>query len=145
MSAQADILMVEDNEDDIAIALRAFGKHNLRDRVEVVRDGQQALDRIRARPAGQIKVILLDLRMPRVDGREVLRLLRADERTRTVPVVVVSSSHHVDDIAACYRLGANSYVSKRYSTAGAGEYLINVVQYWVELNRIPESPIQDHA
>ena len=143
MSATADILMVEDNEDDIAVALWAFNKHNLQGRVEVVRDGQQALDLVLARPAGQTKVILLDLKMPRVDGREVLRRLRADERTRTVPVVVISSSSHVDDIAACYRLGANSYVCKRYSAARAGEYLIDVVQYWVGLNRIPESPGQD--
>lgn len=143
MTATADILMVEDNEDDIAVALWAFNKHNLRSRVEVVRDGQQALDLVLGRPAGQTKVILLDLKMPRVDGREVLRRLRADERTRNVPVVVISSSSHVDDIAACYRLGANSYVCKRYSTARAGEYLIDVVQYWVGLNRIPESPGQD--
>jgi len=143
VNATAEILMVEDNEDDIAVALWAFSKHNLQGRVEVVRDGQQALDRVLSQPLGQIKVILLDLRMPRVDGREVLRRLRADERTRTVPVVVVSSSSHADDIAACYRLGANSYVCKRYSTARAGEYLIDVVHYWVDLNRIPESPGQD--
>jgi CheY-like chemotaxis protein len=143
MTRAADVLMVEDNEDDIAVALWALKKHNLSERVEVVRDGQQALDQMSARPPGQTKVILLDLKMPRVDGREVLRRLRADERTRTVPVVVISSSRQIDDIAECYRLGANSYVCKRYSTARAGEYLIDVVQYWVGLNRIPESSPQD--
>lgn len=134
-----EILMVEDNEDDIAVALWALRKHNLQHRVEIVRDGQQALDEMQARHAGDTKLILLDLKMPRVDGREVLRRLRADERTRTVPVVVVSSSNQADDIAECYRLGANSYVCKRYSAARAGEYLIDVVHYWLSLNRIPES------
>ena len=145
MTAVTDVLLVEDNEDDIDVALWALGKHNLRDRVEVVRDGQQALDRMSTRPVGEIKVILLDLKMPRVDGREVLRRLRAHERTRMVPVVVVSSSRQADDIADCYRLGANSYVCKRYSPARAGEYVVEVLHYWLGLNRIPESPTLDPA
>ena len=88
-------------------------------------------------------VLVLDWMLPGESGLAFARRLRADERTRTVPIVVISSSSHVDDIAACYRLGANSYVCKRYSAARAGEYLIDVVQYWVGLNRIPESPGQE--
>jgi CheY-like chemotaxis protein len=137
MIETAEILMVEDNEDDIAVAMWALNKHNLRDKVAVVRDGQEALDTLRQR-SSQPKVLLLDLNMPRVDGRELLRRLRADELTRNLPVVVVSSSLEANDIAECYRLGANSYVCKRYSAANAGEYLVEIIRYWVDLNRVSE-------
>jgi len=138
MTDAAEILMVEDNEDDIAVAMWALKKHNLRDKVAVVRDGQEALDSLRSQTQAQPKVLLLDLNMPRVDGRELLKRLRSDERTRTLPVVVVSSSLEAKDIAECYRLGANSYVCKRYSAANAGEYLVEIIRYWVDLNRVSE-------
>ena len=81
-------------------------------------------------------MILLDLRMPRVDGRAVLRALRADKRTRSIPIVVVSSSDNADDVQDCYQLGANSYVVKRFDPVRPGEYLVDAARYWLEHNEV---------
>jgi CheY-like chemotaxis protein len=143
MPRDAELLLVEDDEDDITIALRALRRHGLEDRVTVVRDGQEALELILSRQA-RPKVVLLDLKLPRVGGRDVLRGVRADDRTRDLPVVVLSSSPLVADVQECYRLGANSYVVKQYGTSGPGDYLATVARYWLDLNLAAPASESEH-
>jgi two-component system response regulator len=140
----AFLLLVEDNPDDIALILRVFTRAGVlgRDEVIVVRDGVQALDFIFAtgehagRDAGQLpKVIILDLKMPRVDGIEVLRRVRADARTRFVPVVILTSSDEDGDVNQCYRLGANSYIRKPEDSTHFSDAVAALGRYWFRLNR----------
>jgi two-component system response regulator len=141
----SDLLLVEDNQNDVVVAMRAFRLHGLEHRVTVLRDGAAALDYLagagateESEPPPLPKVILLDLRMPRIDGREVLRHLRSDARTKDVPVVIVSSSQAETDIRDCYDLGANSFVVKSFDAKRPGEYLVDVARYWLNLNRVAE-------
>jgi CheY-like chemotaxis protein len=142
-SHTSDLLLVEDNPSDIVVALRAFRRHGFDQRVKVVRDGAEALAYLfgdgtadgHPRPPLP-KVVLLDLRMPRIDGRAVLREIRSDESMKEVPIVVVSSSGAEADIRDCYRLGANSFVVKSFDPSRPGEYLIDVARYWLDLNRV---------
>src|ERR1700751_5728852 len=106
-----DILLVEDNPNDAELTQRALKKTNLEAKLMIARDGAEALEVLlsqRAKP----KVIFLDLKLPKIDGIEVLRRVREDDRTRSIPVVVLTSSHEERDITECYRLGVNSYVVK---------------------------------
>src|SRR5438034_7844140 len=108
---EIDILLVEDNPSDAELTQRALRKSELGARVAVARDGAEALEYLlndRPKP----KVIFLDLKLPKIDGIEVLRRARTDQRTRSVPIVVLTSSHEERDIAECYKLGVNSYVVK---------------------------------
>lgn len=131
-----EIVMVEDNLNDVAVAMRAFRRGRLEERVLVLRDGDEALRFLRGLHAAQVpKVIFLDVKMPRRDGWELLREIREDARLRHVPVVMVSWSDHEDDIRAAYRLGANSYMVKRLDARNPGEYLVDAARYWVDLNR----------
>lgn len=139
----SELLLVEDNLSDIVVAMRAFRIKGIEHRVKVLRDGAEALeylgighefDDADLQPVP--KVVLLDLRMPRVDGREVLASMRADERTRSVPIVIVSSSESQRDINDCYRLGANSFIVKRIDAKRPGEYLAEIAEYWLNLNRV---------
>jgi CheY-like chemotaxis protein len=132
----ADVLLVDDDANDIAVALRAFRKHALDARVRVFRDGAELLDylasmnlRVRAP-----KLILLDLKMPRLDGRGALRELRSRPDTRHIPVVVVSTSDQRSDVRDCYELGANSFVVKQFDTTSPGAYLVETVRYWLDRN-----------
>ena len=141
----SDLLLVEDNVNDVLVALRAFRLHGLEHRVKVLRDGAEALDYLSGAGTGEEseavplpKVILLDLRMPRIDGRAVLRQVRADARTKDLPVVVVSSSQAESDIRDCYEMGANSFVVKSFDAKRPGEYLVDVARYWLNLNRVAE-------
>src|SRR5437588_8540177 len=116
---QVEILLVEDNPTDVELTLRAFKARNFANQVFVARDGAEALDFFfgdGSHPLRNIgvvpKVVLLDLKLPKVDGLEVLRRLKSDEHTRTIPVVILTSSREEPDIAAAYRLGANSYIVK---------------------------------
>lgn len=132
------ILLVEDNPDDEALTLRALSRHGLRERVRVVRDGAEALDYLFSRrdeppPA----VILLDLKLPKLDGLEVLRALRADHRTRSQPVVIMTSSREEQDLLQGYELGANSYIRKPVSFAEFSEAVRQVGFYWLTLNELP--------
>lgn len=137
------IVLVEDNPADVAVALRAFRRHHLDDHVVVLRDGEQALDYLlggeraaNGESDGELpKVVFLDLKMPKVDGWEVLRELRADDRTRDLPVVVISASDQATDVRESYRLGANSFVQKRFEGTSPGEFLAEAARYWLELNR----------
>jgi len=131
------VLLVEDNPHDVEVAMRAFRRHRLDARVEVVSNGADALDYLRAAERGERPlplVVFLDLRMPDVDGIEVVREMRATGASRHVPVVMNSSSRQERDIEASYRSGANSFVVKRFEPERPGEYLIDVARYWLDLN-----------
>jgi CheY-like chemotaxis protein len=134
------ILLVEDNPDDEALAIRALKKNHILNEVIVARDGAEALAYLlerdeaqRIRPA----VILLDLKLPKVDGLEVLHRLRADPRTRLVPVVILTSSKEEQDLVSSYSLGANSYVRKPVDFNQFVEAVRQLGLYWVVLNEVP--------
>ncbi len=139
-----DILLVEDDPHDVELTLRALRKHNLANKVCVVRDGAEALDFIfgtgaytERRVTDRPKVIFLDLKLPKVDGLEVLRAIRSDERTKTVPVVVVTSSREEQDIVESYRLGVNSYVVKPVDFEKFVQAVAELGLYWLLLNEPP--------
>ena len=136
--SRVDVLLVEDDGNYVAVALRALRKHSLGDRVRVLRDGAELVDylrahRLRGRPP---KLILLDLKMPRMDGRAALRELRSRPETRHTPVVVVSSSDQQSDVRECYELGANSFVVKQLTPWSPGAYLVDTVRYWLDRNEV---------
>ena len=135
------ILLVEDNPKDEELTLRAFKKSNILNPVVVARDGVEALDYLFARgghanrePAALPQLILLDLKLPKVDGLEVLRTLRADERTKLLPVVVLTSSNEEQDLIRSYSLGANSYVRKPVDFAQFLDAVRQLGLYWLILN-----------
>lgn len=132
-----DVLLVEDDANDIAVALRAFRRHSLEDRVRVLHDGAELVDYLQTHDlrTRQPKVILLDLKMPRMDGRAALRELRSRTDTRHIPVVVVSSSDRPSDVRECYELGANSFVVKELNPGSPGTYLVDTVRYWLDRNQ----------
>jgi two-component system, response regulator len=137
-----DILLVEDNPRDAELTIRAFKKHNLANRLFVVGDGAEALDFIFGRGKyGQRevtqppKVVLLDLKLPKVNGLEVLQAIKTNERTRSIPVVIVTSSHEDPDIKAAYKLGANSYVVKPVDFDAFTEAMSHLGLYWLLVNQ----------
>jgi two-component system, response regulator len=136
VSRSRSILLVEDNEDDVELTLRAFARSEVLHEITVVRDGAAAVDYLLHRDAraDAPEVVLLDLKLPRLDGLEVLRRLRADERTRRLPVVVLTSSDEEQDLAACYDLGANSFVRKPVDFARFVHAANQLGSYWLELN-----------
>lgn len=138
------ILLVEDNPDDEALTLRALKKNNIFNEVVVARDGVEALDFLFAtgsyadRDIGIMpQVILLDLKLPKVDGLEVLSRLRADARTKLLPVVILTSSSEEADIVNSYHFGANSYVRKPVDFAQFMEAVRQLGLYWLVLNEVP--------
>jgi two-component system response regulator len=138
------ILLVEDNPDDEALTLRAFKKNNIKNGVVVARDGAEALDYLfgTGRHAGRDitdlpQVMLLDLKLPKVDGLEVLRRVRATEHTRLLPVVILTSSREEQDLMAGYRLGCNSYVRKPVNFDEFVEAARQLGLYWLVLNEAP--------
>jgi two-component system response regulator len=140
-----DILLVEDNPRDAELTIRALKKHNLANLLFTVEDGAEALDFIfgrgkyAARDGGQQpKVILLDLKLPKVSGLEVLRALKQDEKTRSIPVVVVTSSREDPDIKTAYGLGANSYVVKPVDFDAFVEAVSSLGLYWLLVNQPPK-------
>lgn len=135
------ILLVEDNPDDIALTLRAFEKNKILNQVTVVRDGAEALDYLFGMGAYdgrdtsvQPQVILLDLKLPKIDGLQVLRRIRNDERTELVPVVILTSSREEQDLISSYSLGANSYIRKPVDFAQFSEAVRQLGLYWLVLN-----------
>ena len=140
MAERKSVLLVEDNPDDRDLTLRAFDRHKLREAVVVAEDGQAALEYLHAPgPDGQLRplpeVVLLDLKLPKVDGLEVLRRIRAEERTRLLPVVMLTSSAEERDLVTSYALGANSYVRKPVSFTEFLEAARALGMYWLRLNR----------
>ena len=138
---EVDILLVEDNPRDVELTLRALQKHNLVNRLFVVEDGEEALDFLFCRGkyaernlSGHPKVVLLDLKLPKLSGLEVLQVIRSDERTRTTPVVIVTSSQEDPDIKAAYKLGVNSYVVKPVEFDDFVEAMSQVGLYWLLVN-----------
>ena len=138
------ILLVEDNPDDEALTLRAFKRQKLANEIIVARDGQEALEFLRgtgqysARDIGMLpQVILLDLKLPKIDGLEVLRAIRVEEHTKRVPVVILTSSSEEQDVVASYDLGANSYVRKPVDFEQFMEAARHLGLYWLVLNEAP--------
>jgi two-component system response regulator len=143
MSADKIVLLVEDNADDELLTIRAFRKNNLRNEIVVARDGVDALDYLFAtgahanRQPGLPEMVLLDLKLPRIDGLEVLRRIRADRRTALLPVVVLTSSKQEEDLLRSYELGANSYVRKPVEFEAFVEAVRNLGLYWLVVNEPP--------
>jgi two-component system response regulator len=138
------ILLVEDNPDDEALTIRAFQKSNVRNRVSVARDGAEALERLVAIDNGDEPpplLILLDLKLPKVDGLEVLRHIRAGKRTRLIPVVVLTTSIEQEDVLAGYRGGANAYVRKPVNFADFAEAVKAIGMFWLLLSEQPPDVI----
>ena len=138
------ILLVEDNPDDEALTLRAFKKNNIQNEVVVARDGAQALDYLfgTGAHAGRDtsvlpQMVLLDLKLPKVDGLEVLRRIRAEERTHLLPVVILTSSREDADLVKGYSLGANSYIRKPVDFGQFTEAVRQLGLYWLVLNEPP--------
>jgi CheY-like chemotaxis protein len=138
------ILIVDDDEDHVFVVRRAIERADLPVQVVVAADGEEALFLLGLKTGESetksplsVAAVLLDLRLPGVTGLEVLRRMRGDERTRLVPVVVVSSSSRPEDVLQSYDLGANSYVVKRFDGGQAGSYLAEIVRYWGGLNEGP--------
>jgi len=141
---ELEILLVEDNPNDVELTLRALKKHNLANKVYVVKDGEEALDFIFAIGAysgrnidRNPKVILLDLKLPKVDGLEVLAGIKADERTKVIPVVVLTSSREGPDIKRSYELGVNSYIVKPVDFDKFVQAISELGMYWLLLNQPP--------
>ena len=137
------ILLAEDDPNDVELTLAALAKHNLANKVEVVRDGAEALDylfrrgKFATRPDGNPVVVLLDLKMPKVNGLEVLHKIKTDEKLKTVPVVALTSSRESPDVKRCYDYGVNAYVVK---PLGFPDFINAVKQlgiFWVVLNQPP--------
>lgn len=138
------ILLVEDNPDDELLTLRALRKHSIANQVIVARDGAEALDFLfgTGSHAGrdtsiQPQLILLDLKLPKIDGLEVLRRMRQDERTHLLPVVILTSSKEEGDLVAGYRLGANSYIQKPVDFDQFSDAVRQLGLYWLVLNEPP--------
>jgi two-component system, response regulator len=141
------ILLVEDNPDDEALTLRALRKANVGNDVQVVRDGAEVLDFLHGtgpyagRDTSALpQVVLLDLKLPKIDGLEVLRRIRADARTKILPVVILTSSDEEQDRIQGYALGANSYVRKPVEFAQFADAVRQLGLYWLVLNQPPPSP-----
>ena len=134
---ETEILLVEDNDEDLELTLRALKQHRLANRIHVARDGAEALEFFR-KPGSQLpKVVLLDLKLPKVSGLEVLQAIRADERTRALPVVVLTSSREEPDVRRCYDLGVNSYIVKPVDFDAFVKAVAEVGLYWLLLNQPP--------
>ena len=144
------ILLVEDNPDDVELTLRALKKFNVTNKVVVVTDGAEALDYLFCTGAyadrdqsTKLAVVLLDLKLPKVDGLDVLRRLRADDRTKLLPVVILTTSKDENDIFNGYKLGCNSYVRKPVDFVQFSEAVRQLGVYWLLLNESPPGPGRD--
>ena len=141
---EVEILLVEDNPNDAELALRALKKHNLANHVAVVTDGEEALEFVFARGkyghrniGNGPRIILLDLKLPKVDGLEVLRAIKSDPRTKIIPVIVLTSSKEEKDIVESYKLGVNSYILKPVDFDKFVDAVKEIGYYWLLLNQSP--------
>jgi CheY-like chemotaxis protein len=140
------ILLVEDNPNDEALAIRALKKSGVMHQVIVVRDGRESLDYLFREGSYSQRhecedpcLVLLDLNLPKIGGLDVLRSVRADKRTRSLPIVILTSSSEERDLAAAYQLGTNSYLVKPVDFTRFAEILSQVADYWLKLNRYPSA------
>jgi len=137
------ILLVEDNPRDIELTLEALAEHNLANRVTTVKDGVEAMEYLRyegqyeTRRKGDPAVILLDIKMPRMDGIEVLKTIRGDEKLRRIPVVILSSSREEPDLKKCYELGVNAYVVKPVDFKSFVDAVKEIGVFWALINELP--------
>jgi two-component system response regulator len=143
-NSAVEILLVEDNPDDMKLALHAFQKQHLANKIHVVRDGAEALEFIfstdrYAHRSGEEnpRIILLDLKLPLMDGIEVLRRIKAEPRTQTIPVVIMTSSHEERDLVESYKLGVNSYIVKPVDFDQFTDAIRRLGYYWLLLNQVP--------
>ena len=136
---QVDVLLVEDNQDDVELALHAFNQHHFANHVHVCRDGVEALEYLYGEGASETppKLILLDFKMPRLNGLEVLQRVRSEERTKRVPVIMLTASDEEPDMSRSYDLGANSYIVKPVDFRPFSEVLLPLGLYCRLLNRVP--------
>lgn len=140
---EVEILLVEDSPEDRELARLSFQRNRLANNIQIARDGEEALDILfcRGEHAGRKpanpKIILLDIKLPKIDGLEVLRAIKADERTRMIPVVVMTSSAEQKDMFESYRLGVNSYVQKPVDFAKFQEVMKQLGFYWLAINKTP--------
>ena len=139
-----EILLVEDNPNDAEMALRALKKHNISNNINHVYDGEEALDFIFARgqygdrdSENKPKLILLDLKLPKIDGLEVLKVLKTGPQTKTIPVVVLTSSTEEKDMVESYQLGVNSYIVKPVDFDNFCSSMKDIGMYWLLLNQLP--------
>jgi CheY-like chemotaxis protein len=147
-SDELDILLVEDNQDDMELALHALRREKLANEIFVVRDGEEALDFLFCRGAfaqrsfdHPPKLVLLDLKLPKVDGLEVLKQVKSDPRTKTIPVVIMTSSKEERDMVASYNLGVNSYIQKPVDFDQFRETVKTIGLYWLVINLpVPVNP-----
>jgi len=143
MQREVTILLAEDNPEDEVITVRALKRSQVCDRVEIARDGAEVLDQLFAESATGVAqkvlpdLILLDLNLPKLSGFSVLSRIRQDERTRFIPVVVLSSSAQEDDVKESYRLGANSYVRKPVDFERFVDAVAHIGRYWLDINQVP--------
>jgi two-component system response regulator len=131
------ILLVEDNPDEVTLTLRALEKGKILNEVHTVRDGVEALDHLRAASNPLPALVLLDLNLPRVSGIEVLQRMRAEERTRLVPVVILTSSREDQDVINGYKFGANSYIRKPVDFTQFAQAIQQLGLYWLVINEPP--------
>ena len=144
MAQEVDILLVDDNASDVELTVRALRRHKLANSIHVAEDGQQALDFVFCRGAYSDrsfamppKVIFLDLKMPKVDGIDVLRAIRGDGRTRTIPVVILTSSKEQRDLVEGYKLGVNAYIQKPVDFEEFRRVIEQVGMFWLVVNQPP--------
>jgi two-component system, response regulator len=143
---EVEILLVEDNQDDLDMTMRALRKANLTNHIQAVRDGAEAVDFIFCQGAfagrkfeSAPKVILLDLKLPKIDGMDVLKRIKSDPRTKMIPVVVLTSSKEQKDVIESYNLGVNSYMVKPVNFEGFAATVKDLGMYWLLLNQPPNS------
>ncbi|GIK16170.1 MAG: response regulator [Planctomycetota bacterium] len=143
MSLPTEILLVEDDPNDVDLTLRVFRNHQLANRIRVFRDGAEVVEYLlpedRNQPVDVPRFILLDLKLPKISGLDVLRRIRSDERTRTIPVVMLTSSRQIPDIREAYALGVNSYLCKPVEFDAFAEVVRQLGMYWMLLNEPPTS------
>jgi len=138
LRSEASILLVEDDADHVELAMRALAKHGVANNVHVARDGAEALDRLFGGGQALPEVVLLDLKLPKISGLEVLRQIRENDNTRFLPVVVLTSSDEEQDLARAYELGVNSYICKPVSFVEFAEAIRQLGAYWLVLNQSPQ-------
>jgi CheY-like chemotaxis protein len=146
MPEEVDILLVDDNPSDVELTVRALRRHNLANSIHVAQDGAEALEFLFCRGAhaersfaSPPKVVLLDLKMPKVDGIEVLRAIRGDPRTKAIPVAILTSSKEQRDIVEGYRLGVNAYVQKPMDFDDFRSVIEQIGNFWLTVNQPPPS------